>query len=218
MGLGIARTIGRPIRGVAAAIRARPRLFGAIAGGVFVLSLVGCGRVSPEAVRQDLLAGRSPGRYINGVPFIPQEDNYCGPASLAMVLRHWGEPVDQDEIGRELYIKSVQGTLNFDLQFYARRRGYRAESFEGTLERVKTEIDRGRPLIVFQDQGVGPLAFPHFFVVIGYDDARELIVAHSGVTENRLIPYREFLWTWGKKGNWTLRILPKSQQSGEREP
>jgi len=34
------------------------------------------------------------------------------------------------------------------------------------------------------------------------------------VTENRLIPYREFLWTWGKKGNWTLRILPKD----ERDP
>lgn len=66
--------------------------------------------------------------------------------------------------------------------------------------------------LVFQDRGIGPLAFPHFFVVIGYDDARELIVAHSGVTENRLIPYREFLWTWGKKGNWTLRILPRDEQ------
>jgi hypothetical protein len=25
--------------------------------------------------------------------------------------------------------------------------------------------------IVFQDRGIGLLAFPHFFVVIGYDDA-----------------------------------------------
>jgi ABC-type bacteriocin/lantibiotic exporter with double-glycine peptidase domain len=175
---------------------------------LLLLSAAGCAGVSPETVRQDLLAGRSPGRYVTGVPFISQLDNYCGPASLAMVLRYWGEPVGQEEIGRELYLKSVKGTLNLELEFYARRRGYRAESFRGTLEALKAEIDRGHPLIVFQDQGIGPLAFPHFLVVIGYDDARELIVAHSGVTEHRLIPYREFLWTWAKKGNWTLRIVP----------
>lgn len=183
---------------------------------LLLLALAGCALASPETVRQDLLVGRSRGRYIEGVPFVPQQDNYCGPASLTMVLRYWGEPTDQEEIGRELYIKSIKGTLNFDLEFYARRRGYRAESFRGTLERVKAEIDRGHPLIVFQDQGIGPLAFPHFFVVIGYDDTRELIVAHSGVTENRLIPYREFLWTWGKKGNWTLRILPSDVLTGRQ--
>jgi ABC-type bacteriocin/lantibiotic exporter with double-glycine peptidase domain len=173
------------------------------------LVLAGCGTgAASGTIRQDGLAGRGAGRYLSGVPFIPQTENYCGPASLAMVLRYWGEEVDQDEIGRELYLPSIRGTLNLELEFYARRRGYRAESFRGTLEQVKAEIDRGRPLIVFQDQGIGPLAFPHFFVVIGYDDARQVIVAHSGVTENRLIPYREFLWTWRKKGNWTLRILP----------
>lgn len=182
---------------------------GAVA--LLVVAFAGCATVNPETVRQDLRAGRNPGRYIEGVPFIPQKENYCGPASLAMVLRFWGEEIDQDEIARELYIDSIKGTLNFDLEFYARRRGYRAESFRGTLERVKAEVDRGHPLIVFQDQGIGPLAFPHFFVVVGYDDARELIIAHSGVTENRPIPYWEFLWTWGKKGNWTLRILPKEE-------
>jgi ABC-type bacteriocin/lantibiotic exporter with double-glycine peptidase domain len=128
-----------------------------------------------------------------------------------MVLRYWGEPIDQDEIGRALYIPSIRGTLNLELEFFARRRGYQAESFRGTLEQVKAEIDEGRPVILFQDQRLGPLAFPHFFVVVGYDDDRELIVAHSGIMENRLIPYRELLRTWGKKSNWTLRILPKDR-------
>ena len=181
---------------------------------LLLLSLAGCGLVSGEAVRQDLLAGRSQGRYLADVPFVPQADHYCGPASLAMVLRYWGEPVDQEAIGAALYLPSVKGTLNLDLEFYARRRGFRAEGFRGTLAQVKAEIDQGRPVIVFQDQGVGPLAFPHFFVVIGYDETRELIIAHSGVTANRLISYREFLWTWGKKGNWTLRIWPKDGAGG----
>lgn len=177
----------------------------------------GCAGVGPEAVRRDLLAGRSQGRYLTGVPFIPQTAGYCGPASLAMVLRYWGEAVNQEEIGAALYLPSAKGTLNLDLEFYARRRGFRAEGFRGTLAEVKAEIDQGRPVIVFQDQGIGPLAFPHFLVVIGYDDTRELILAHSGVTENRLIPYREFLWTWGKKGNWTLRVQPGDRSSTPRE-
>lgn len=181
-----------------------------------LLFVAGCAPLSAEAVRQDLLAGRSAGRYIDGVPFVPQADRYCGPASLAMVLGYWGQPIDQAEIGRELYLPSIGGTLNFDLEFYARRRGYRADSFRGTLEQVKAEIDRGRPLIAFQDQGIGSLAFPHFLVVIGYDDTRQLIVAHSGLTEGRLISYREFLGTWGKKGNWTLRIRPKDGAGGMR--
>ena len=130
------------------------------AGGPLLLALVfaGCATAGVERVPPDLLADRSPGRYVEGVPFIPQRDNYCGPASLAMVLRYWGERIDQDEVARALYLPSVKGTLNLDLEFYARRRGYRAESFRGTLARLKAEVDRGRPLIVFQDQGVGPLA------------------------------------------------------------
>lgn len=181
-----------------------------------LLVVAGCTAISSETVRQDLLTGRNRGRYLTGVPFIPQREDYCGPASLAMVLRYWGEAVDQDRIGADLYLPSAKGTLNLELEFYARRRGLRAESSEGTLAGLKTEIDEGRPVIVFQDQGIGPLAFPHFLVVIGYDETRELIIAHSGVTENRLVPYREFLWTWGKKGNWTLRIRPKDGARGTR--
>jgi ABC-type bacteriocin/lantibiotic exporter with double-glycine peptidase domain len=183
------------------------------AGALLTLVVTGCAGVGSESVRRDLLAGRSQGRYLAGVPFVPQADRYCGPASLAMVLRYWGEAVDQEEIGAALYLPSARGTLNLDLEFYARRRGFRAEGFRGTLAQVKAEIDHGRPVIVFQDQGIGPLAFPHFLVVIGYDDTRELVLAHSGVTENRLIPYREFLWTWGKTGNWTLRIQPPDRSS-----
>jgi ABC-type bacteriocin/lantibiotic exporter with double-glycine peptidase domain len=189
------------IRGASA-----PRARGLLGVVAAVLVLAGCAAVTPEVVRQDLAAGRSQGRYLPGVPFIPQRDNYCGPASLAMVLRYWGDTVDQDRIGADLYLPSAKGTLNLELEFYARRRGFRAEGFQGTLRQVKAEIDAGHPVIVFQDQGIGPLAFPHFLVVIGYDDTRELIIAHSGVTENRLIPYREFLWTWGRGGSWTLRI------------
>lgn len=168
--------------------------------------LAGCQPLTFEAIRADLAADR--GHYIERVPFIPQEEYYCGPASLTMVLRYWGVEADQDEIASELFLESIRGTLNFDLEFYARRRGLHAQSFQGTLEGVKGELRRDRPLIVFQDLGLGPYSVPHFAVLIGYDDRREVVILHSGTTANHVLPYREFLRTWERRQRWTLLITP----------
>lgn len=172
----------------------------------WVLLLAGCQPLTLDAIRADLAGGH--GHYIQGVPFIPQEEYYCGPASLAMVLRFWGVEADEDQIASALFLKSVRGTLNFDLEFYARRRGLRARSFQGTLEGVKAELRRNHPLIVFQDLGLGPLEIPHFAVLIGYDDRREVVILHSGTTRNLVLPYDEFLRTWARRKWWTLLITP----------
>jgi len=166
----------------------------------------GCGRASLDAVRADVIAGR--GHLIATVPFIAQEAYQCGPAALAMVLRYWGAAADAEEIGRALYLPSARGVLNLELEFEARRRGFRAQAFEGTLERAKAELRRGRPLIVFQDLGRGPLSVPHFAVLVGYDDLAEVVVLHSGTTEYHLLPYAEFLRTWAARRGWTLLVTP----------
>lgn len=172
------------------------------------LLLAGCQPLTFEAIRADLAAGH--GHYIERVPFIPQEEYYCGPASLAMVLRYWGVEADQDQIASELFLESVRGTLNFDLEFYARRRGLHARSFRGTLEGVKAEVRRDHPLIVFLDLGLGPYEIPHFAVLIGYDDRRGVAILHSGTTPNRVVPYAEFLRAWERRQRWTLLISPTS--------
>lgn len=166
----------------------------------------GCARVSLDAIRADVVAGH--GRLITTVPFIPQEEYLCGPASLAMVLQYYGAPVGQNEIARELYLPSVRGTLNLDLEFYARRRGFQARSFSGTLDRIKDELQRGRPLIVFQDLGFATYPVPHFAVLVGYDDRAEAVVLHSGTTPYRVVSYAEFERTWARRRAWTLLIVP----------
>jgi len=171
--------------------------------------LFGCSTaVSLDVLRAELQSG--PGHLIEFVPFIPQRDYYCGPASLAMVLRYWGADADQDAIARELYIESIKGTLNLDLEFYARRRGFEARSFRGTLEEVKAHLRQNHPLIVFQDLGLGPYEVPHFAVLIGYNDARGALIAHSGTTEYRVISYEEFLRTWERRERWTLLVTRKT--------
>jgi ABC-type bacteriocin/lantibiotic exporter with double-glycine peptidase domain len=166
----------------------------------------GCGRATLEAVRADVAAGR--GHLIATVPFVAQDAYQCGPAALAMVLRYWGAAADADEIGRALYLPSARGVLNVELEFQARRRGFRTEAFDGTLERVKAELRRGRPLIVFQDLGRAGVSVPHFAVLLGFDDQAEVVVLHSGTTPYHLLSYGEFLRTWASRRGWTLLITP----------
>jgi hypothetical protein len=166
----------------------------------------GCARVSLDTVRADVAAGD--GHLITSVPFVAQEAYHCGPAALAMVLRYWGAAADAAEIGRELYLPSARGVLNLELEFQARRRGFRTEAFPGSLERAREELRRGRPLIVFQDLGVGPVSVPHFAVLVGYDDRAGVVVLHSGTTPFRVVPTAEFVRSWQARRGWTLLISP----------
>jgi hypothetical protein len=166
----------------------------------------GCARVSLDTVRADVASGH--GHLITAVPFVAQEAYHCGPAALAMVLRYWGAEADAAEIGRELYLPSARGVLNLELEFQARRRGFRTEAFSGTLERARAELRRDRPLIVFQDLGAGPLSVPHFAVLVGYDDRAGVVVLHSGTTPFRVVPTAEFLRSWAARRGWTLLISP----------
>jgi ABC-type bacteriocin/lantibiotic exporter with double-glycine peptidase domain len=168
--------------------------------------LPGCARVTLDTVRADVAAGQ--GHLIAGVPFIPQTAYQCGPAALAMVLRYWGAEADAGEIGQALYLPSARGVLNLELEFHARRRGFRTEAFRGTLARAKDELRRGRPLIVFQDLGAGPVSVPHFAVLLGYDDRAGVVVLHSGTDAYRVLPYGEFRRTWEAQRGWTLLVMP----------
>ncbi len=170
---------------------------------------VGCGRAGVDVVRADAAAGH--GHVIGGVPFLPQEEYQCGPAALAMVLRYYGMPADPDDITRALYLPSIRGTLNLDLEFYARRRGFRTHAFPGTLERAKDEVRRDHPLIVFQELGAGPWPVPHFAVLLGFDDRAGVVVLHSGTTPYRIVSYGAFERSWAPRRAWTLLITPAGQ-------
>ena len=185
----------------------RPRNQSLLALALLTL-LSGCAARTLGDLRADLRDGR--GHLIETVPFIPQEDYYCGPASLAMLLSYWGVAADQESIAREIFIESIKGTLNLDLELYARRRGLEARSFRGNLEEVRLHLRQNHPLIVFQDLGLGPYEVPHFAVLVGYDDARQQVIAHSGTTQYKPVSYAEFLRTWDRRQRWTLLITPKS--------
>ncbi len=147
------------------------------------------------------------GHYIQGVPSFSLEDYYCGPSAVASVLNYLGKKVRPGEVARGIHTPKVKGTITADLVNYARKAGFKADSYKGSIENIQAEISKVRPLIIFVD--IGNQYFPkeRYIIVVGYN--KEGIVAHSGKDKDVFMPYENLLKIWGKTGYEALLILPK---------
>ena len=166
---------------------------------LFISGLVSCAGVS-------LPDNRQASHMIQNVPFHPQEEFQCGPASLAGVLNYWNIKVSPEEIASEIYSKSTRGTLNIDMPLYVEQRGLNARQYRGSWEDIKSKIDSGYPLIVLVDEGFLIYQKNHFMVVIGYGE--EGLLANSGREQRKFIPVKDFFRSWEKTKFWTLWITP----------
>ena len=141
---------------------------------------------------------------ITGVPFLPQEDDTCGPSSLAMVLRFLGQDVDAREIVRETRTGGLKGTLITDLTEAARRRGFAAEIADLDLPRLRERIVAGVPVILLVDLGIWTWSRPHYLVAYGWTP--EGVVAHSGREQGKVIPFSTLDAQWAKMGRLAIIV------------
>ena len=74
-------------------------------------------------------AADSSGVWVD-VPFIPQEKNGCGAASIAMIMQYWEQQQGRSpnanaaEIQRELYSHPAHGIYASDLEHYLEQQGF----------------------------------------------------------------------------------------------
>jgi len=141
---------------------------------------------------------------IAGVPFLPQEDETCGPSSLAMVLGFLGKDVTTQEIVRETRTEGLKGTLITDLAGAARRRGFAAEVVDLDLQRLRERISGGVPVILLVDLGVWNWSRPHYLVAYGWTP--EGVVAHSGREQAKVIPFPTLDAQWAKMGRLSILV------------
>src|SRR5579864_4149271 len=84
-----------------------------------------------------VFAADKPGVWLD-VPFVKQEKDGCGAASIAMVMQYWRQqektPGDADPaaIQRALYSKGGRGIYASDVERYFQEHGFRAFAFQGT--------------------------------------------------------------------------------------
>jgi tetratricopeptide (TPR) repeat protein len=138
------------------------------------------------------------------VPFVPQKPNYCGPAALAMLANYYGHPVSQDEIAGAIYLPDIGGTLTTELGDYARRFNLWVRQYRGSVDDVRQKLSAGVPLLVLGKFGEQP----HYFVVLGWDDFRQIVTVHSDSRARYEMRVEDFLRHWDRAGRWTLLVCP----------
>lgn len=172
----------------------------------FCLLASGCASSSP---RPEIDNSQPEQAYlIPSVPFFPQKELLCGPASLQSVFAFWGTAIPQEEIAGDIFLPNLKGTLHFDLVLYARKKGFTALTPEGSFGEISRQINSNRPVIVFLNQGTSLFPLGHYIVIVGYDRRKEVFIAHSGTDEFEQIKYSKFSSQWETTGRWMLVILP----------
>jgi hypothetical protein len=182
------------------------RRFGKIWAVAALLALSACATPQADRVIQD--RGALPSQAsVTTVPFFPQDDLYCGPASLAMALTWSGLSVTQTDIAPMVYTPGREGTLPADMLAAARRSGRLAVPVQ-SLDDMLAEIAGGHPVVVFQNLALDWFPRWHFAVAKGYDlDAGDLIL-HSGLIADHRTALRTFERTWRRADHWAMVVLP----------
>src|SRR5579864_139529 len=103
-----------------------------------------------------LLAAGQSGVWLD-VPFVKQEKNGCGAATIAMVMQYWQQQknaslpataIDANAIQQVLYSRKDHGIYASGMEDYFQQHGFRTFAFTGTWGDLKQHLEKGRPLIV----------------------------------------------------------------------
>ncbi len=177
-------------------------------------ALTGCTTTAPYADDGRPAGGIAGEYFIANVPFYPQDDYQCGPASLAALLDFHGDPVPPGEIASSIFREqgSDSGTLFLDMVLYARSLGYQAQwKNAGHVTQMLSYLEADVPIIVMVDMGLGPARQLHFMVATGFDAAG--LRVHSGREPDKHLPWRTFLKQWGRTRSLFLVITPHTGTS-----
>jgi len=167
-----------------------------------------------------VLAADKSGVWLD-VPFVKQEKNGCGAASIAMVMQYWLKQQQKPEadadpvaIQRDLYSKEGHGIYASDLEQYFQEHGFRVFAFQGAWDDLKRHLGQGRPLIV----ALKPATLNadlHYAVVAGIDWERGIVLVNDPAGRKLLKQERAtFEKQWNAAGNWTLLAVPQSTEPG----
>lgn len=140
------------------------------------------------------------------VPFYPQQERQCGPASLAMVLEWSGVAVDFKTLSGQVFTPGRAGTLPPDMISGARRNDRVAYPIN-SLPALLREVSAGHPVIVLQKLQSLWSSDWHYAVVIGYDLESEEIFLRSGDRSHLAMDFYDFESTWQAWHRWGLVTL-----------
>jgi predicted double-glycine peptidase len=164
------------------------------------------------------LAAAAGGLWLD-VPFVHQEKNGCGSASVWMLLQYWKTPAAPrlEEIHQTLFSKEAKGIYARDMERYFQSRGFQTFPFKGEWSDISAHISKGRPLIVCLERNAIGVPY-HYVVVAGIDEDRQLVLINDPADRKLLPMHRaDFERQWSATGNWTLLALPENESTEANE-
>lgn len=162
--------------------------------------------------------------YIKGGTYFTQHGyfNYCAPANMAMALSYWGWAGDIKAVGQALkpYDKD-KNVMPYEMENYALSLGLGAITrIGGDLSTIRKFTAAGFPVLVekgvfFRDLQGNNSWMGHYQVVVGYDDARKIIIAQDSFIEpDYTETFEQFMGEW-KSFNYTYLILYSPERESE---
>ena len=163
-----------------------------------------------------VVAASPPGIWLD-VPFVRQEKEGCGAASIAMVMQYWArqqqqsQNVDVAEIQRALYSKEGHGIYATNVEHYFQTHGFRTFTFKGEQSDLKQHLEKGRPLMVALKPLPGDNAL-HYVVVTGLDWENRVVMVNDPAQRKLLkVNQSNFEQEWSATGKWTLLAVPQPE-------
>jgi len=174
------------------------------------LLLSGCSLMLPQTTAlQDNKPQQLPDRVsLDEVPFVPQDENLCGPAALKMAMASAKVEATLDELKRQVFIPGRQGSLQAEMLAAPRRHGLVSYRLAPRLEDVLREVAAGTPVIVLQDYGVWPVKVWHYAVVVGYDYPTQKVALHTGLKRRMEMPIAVLEYLWKQSDYWAMIAVP----------
>lgn len=152
------------------------------------------------------------------IPFVKQQKNGCGAASIAMVMGYWQrqpglslQVPNPEQILHDLYSQEARGIYASDMETYFQQHGFQTFAFVGGWSDLQQHLARGRPLIVALKPNRGaPL---HYVVVAGLDPTHELVLTNDPAQRKLLKQTRpDFEKAWKAASHWTLLAVPQASE------
>ncbi len=138
------------------------------------------------------------------VPYVAQPPRLCGGAAVVMVMRYWGHDSADVASFAPLVDDSARGIRTDVLAGEVRRLGWRAVAFRGSLEELRRQLRRGRPVITLLKVGDGAY---HYVVVVAVAAGGVLYHDPARAPFHR-VSATDFLRAWAPTGAWSLLVVP----------
>ena len=156
---------------------------------------------------------------VEGVSFVSQKKDHCGPATLTMAFNWAGVDITQEQAANEVFTPGAEGSYRMDIVAATRRNGLVSIEVNSMKELLR-EISQGTPVIVFQNLGFDWYELWHYSIVTGYDLDKKVLFLNSGKEQNKILSFKQFERGWKRGGYWGIVTLPPDKLSAtgtERE-